>query len=86
MTYGTFVQCHVLAPYSSSKQLFVGDECELPHSTPKSPPLLARLLCRLGFHDFRMISKTFGFGAGGGIETVECLRCGVTITRQALLG
>lgn len=43
--------------------------------------LLGRLLCWLGFHDYRVIDKTFGFGAGGGVEKVECRRCGVTITR-----
>ncbi len=46
------------------------------------PSLLGRLLCWLGFHNFRVIDKTFGFGAGGGIEKVECRRCGVTMTRQ----
>ncbi|MDP7518267.1 MAG: hypothetical protein QGI17_14270 [Arenicellales bacterium] len=49
----------------------------------KLPLLLTRLLCRLGFHDFRVISKQFGFGTKGGVETVECRRCGVTMTRQA---
>ncbi|MFQ5760684.1 MAG: hypothetical protein ACE5HM_06890 [Acidiferrobacterales bacterium] len=49
---------------------------------PKLPPLLARLLCWLGFHDFRVISKTFEFGAGGGIEKIECRRCGATMERQ----
>jgi len=48
---------------------------------PKLPSLLGRLLCWLGFHDYRVIDKTFGFGAGGGVEKVECRRCGVTITR-----
>lgn len=47
------------------------------------PPALARFLCRLGYHDFQLIGKTFGFGPAGGVETVECRRCGVTITRQA---
>lgn len=49
----------------------------------KLPSLLGRLLCWLGFHDFRVVDKIFGFGAGGGVEKVECRRCGVTITRQA---
>lgn len=53
------------------------------YTKTKVPPLLTRLLCILGCHDFRMISKTFGFGTGGGVETVECLRCGVTMTRRA---
>jgi len=46
------------------------------------PPLLGRLLCWLGFHDFRVVDRAFEFGAGGGIEKVECRRCGVTMTRQ----
>lgn len=50
---------------------------------PKLPLLLGCLLCWLGFHDFHVIDKTFDFGAGGGIEKVECRRCGVTMTRQA---
>lgn len=48
----------------------------------KLPPLLGRLLCWLGFHDFLVIDRTFGFGAGGEVEKVECRRCGVTLTRQ----
>jgi hypothetical protein len=45
--------------------------------------LFNRLLCWLGYHDFRVIDKTFGFAGGGGIEKVECRRCGVTVSRQA---
>ena len=44
------------------------------------PPSVGRLLCWLGLHDFRVISETFGFGSGG-VEKVECRRCGLTITR-----
>jgi len=44
--------------------------------------LFNRLLCWLGYHDFRVIDKTFGFSGGGGIEKVECQRCGVTVSRQ----
>jgi len=47
----------------------------------KLSSLLGRLQCWLGFHDYRVIDKTFGFGAGGGVEKVECRRCGVTMTR-----
>ncbi|GMQ87483.1 MAG: hypothetical protein BMS9Abin08_0687 [Gammaproteobacteria bacterium] len=46
------------------------------------PPLLGRLLCWLGFHDFRVIDRAFEFGDGGGIEKVECRRCGATMVRQ----
>ena len=38
---------------------------------PKLPPLLARFLCRLGFHDFRVISVAIGFGPGGNVEKVQ---------------
>lgn len=48
---------------------------------PKLSSLFYHLLCWLGFHDFRVIDKTFEFGAGGGIEKAECRRCGVTLTR-----
>jgi hypothetical protein len=47
----------------------------------KLPPLLGRFLCWLGFHDFRVVSKSFGFGTGG-VEKDECRRCGITVTRQ----
>ncbi|GMQ88131.1 MAG: hypothetical protein BMS9Abin08_1356 [Gammaproteobacteria bacterium] len=46
------------------------------------PPLLGRLLCWLGLHNFRVVDRMFEFGAGGAIEKVECKRCGVTMTRQ----
>jgi len=50
---------------------------------PKLPPLLGRLLCRLGFHDYRVLEIMFQFSAGSSIEKVECRRCGATGTRQA---
>ena len=46
------------------------------------PPLISKLLCWLGIHDFRVISKTFGFGDPEGVEKVECKRCGAVMTRQ----
>ena len=46
------------------------------------PPLLGRLLCWFGIHDFRLVSETFGFGTGGAIEKVECRRCGIYVTRS----
>ncbi len=49
----------------------------------KLPSLLGRVLCWLGFHDFRVIGKTFDFGAGGGTEKVECRRCSILMTRQS---
>jgi len=50
---------------------------------PKLPLLLGRLLCRLSFHDYRVLEIMFQFSTGGSIEKVECQRCGATITRQA---
>jgi hypothetical protein len=49
----------------------------------KLQEFVGRLLCRLGLHDFRVIDVTFGFGAGGSVERVECRRCGVVTTRRA---
>ncbi len=43
--------------------------------------LVGRILCFLGFHDFRIIDATLGFGGAGGTETVECRRCGEVVTR-----
>ncbi len=50
---------------------------------PKVLTLLGRVLCWLGFHDFRVIDKAFEFGREGGIEKVECRRCGITVTRHS---
>jgi len=44
--------------------------------------LFGKVLCWLGFHDFHVIEGSFSFG-GGGIETVECRRCGLRRTRPA---
>jgi hypothetical protein len=44
--------------------------------------MAARLLCLLGFHDFVVISRTFGFGASGDVEKVECRRCGHITARK----
>ena len=46
------------------------------------PTLLGRLLCWLGIHDFRVVSETFGFGAGGTVEKAKCRRCGIYVTRS----
>jgi len=45
-------------------------------------PLFGKFLCWLGLHDFDVIRESFSFG-GGGIETVECRRCGLRRIRQA---
>jgi hypothetical protein len=45
--------------------------------------LFRRLLCFLGFHDFRVVEVTVGFGPSGAVEKVECRRCGhLTARRQ----
>jgi len=49
---------------------------------PKLPSFLGRLLCWLGFHDVRVIEKSFGFGDNDGVEKVECRRCGITWARK----
>ena len=46
------------------------------------PKFIGRLLCFLGFHDFRIVQESFSFG-GGIVEKVECKRCGLIATRQA---
>jgi hypothetical protein len=46
------------------------------------PPLLGKILCWLGIHDFRVVNVTFGFGTDG-VEKDECRRCGVTRIRKA---
>ncbi len=43
----------------------------------KLPILLGRLLCWLGFHDYRVVNVTFDFGADA-VEHDECRRCGTT--------
>jgi hypothetical protein len=46
--------------------------------------VLGRLLCLFGVHDYQVITRTFGFGGGGGdVEKVECRRCGHTTARKA---
>jgi len=50
---------------------------------PNIPPKISRFFCWLGWHDFRVIDTTFGFGTSGNIEKVKCRRCGVIIARQA---
>ncbi len=54
---------------------------ENPMTVVKVPKILGRLLCLVGFHDFRVIERRGSFGSGG-VEKVECQRCGLTMMRQ----
>ena len=45
--------------------------------------LFRRLLCFLGYHDFRVVEVTMGFGASGTVEKVECPRCGRSTARRS---
>ncbi len=44
--------------------------------------LFRRLLCFLGFHDFRVVEVTMGFGPSGAVEKVEYRRCGHLTARH----
>ena len=43
---------------------------------------IGRLLCRFGFHDYRLIEVVGAFGASGQVQKVECRRCGFATTRS----
>ena len=40
------------------------------------------LLCWLGIHRYKIINSTFGFGAGGAVNRVQCKICGVRKIRK----
>ncbi len=46
------------------------------------PDIVQDLLCKLGFHNFRVIEVTYGFGDACDIEKVECRHCGVLMVRE----
>ncbi len=46
------------------------------------PDVVQDLLCRIGFHNFRIIEVTHGFGDACDVEKVECRRCGVLMVRE----
>ncbi len=43
---------------------------------------IGRLLCLLGFHDYRLIEVLGAFGGAGQVQKVECRRCGYATTRS----
>ena len=51
-------------------------------SRDKLPDWIDRLLCRFGFHDYRLIEVVGAFGASGQVQKVECRRCGTVATRS----
>jgi hypothetical protein len=44
--------------------------------------LLGRLLCLLGFHDFRVTEAGMTWGPGDTVGKVRCRRCGYETTRN----
>ena len=54
----------------------------MAESRVRMPNWIGRLLCRLGFHDDRLIEVIVAFGASGQVRKVECRRCGYATTRS----
>ncbi len=54
----------------------------MAESRESLPGWIGQLLCRFGFHDYRLIEVVGSFGAGGQVEKVECRRCGYATTRS----
>ena len=44
--------------------------------------IVGRILCLAGWHDYAVVSRTFGFGSSGDVEKVECRRCGHATARK----
>jgi len=51
--------------------------------TSKLAKIVGRLLCFLGFHDYKIIDATLGFGSAGGTSTSQCRRCGQVVTHSS---
>lgn len=49
---------------------------------PRLAAFLGRILCWLGFHDYRVVDVVFEFGADP-VEKDQCRRCGAIRTRIA---
>ena len=54
----------------------------MAESRDKLSDWIGRLLCGLGFHDYRLIEVVYAFGGSGQVQKVECRRCGYTTTRS----
>ena len=58
---------------------------EVPQSSGQNGGLrttVKRILCRIGVHDYRVISITGSFGGGGSVEKRECRWCQKLSVRQ----
>ena len=53
----------------------------MPNGDDQVRVWLGLLLCRLGFHDSRLVESVVGFGAGQQVDKAECRRCGHVTTR-----
>ena len=54
----------------------------VPESLDKLREWIGRLVCRFGFHDYRLMEMVSGFGRSGQVQKVECRRCGYVTTRS----
>ena len=43
---------------------------------------IGRMLCRFGFHDYRLVKVIGAFGVASQLQKVECRRCGYVTTRS----
>ncbi|HJP45254.1 MAG TPA: hypothetical protein QGH18_04525 [Arenicellales bacterium] len=53
------------------------------HESVPLPPVIGRLLCGVGWHDYRIIDVTVGFGPGGSVEKRQCRRCQAISVRRS---
>ncbi len=51
----------------------------LPVNHTKLWKPIGRILCGLGFHDFRVVDVTFGFADSGSVERLESCACAVAL-------
>ena len=71
-----------MAPSGVDRPLTSGSTPLLAEIVSNIQTLLGWLLCPLGFHDFRIVKVTFGFGTRGSVEEIQCRRCGLITMRQ----
>tara|TARA_B100001971_G_scaffold204371_1_gene220433 strand:+ start:605 stop:859 length:255 start_codon:yes stop_codon:yes gene_type:complete len=76
-------QQHILQDHAQDNEASTIANPERKEYENNRQSIFGRLLCRLGFHDDRVIDGTYGFGPGGNVQRVECKRCGRLETRWA---